>query len=595
MPPVFQSEGLTRSVGDGRILFGDLKLSIHEGDKIGLVAKNGTGKTSLLRIIASVDAPDSGSMTFRNGVRVGYLAQTPDVPRGMSALDACVAMVGSRDVHDDEASLRLECEKMLGKLGLTDIQADTGSLSGGQRKRLAMAALLVSQPDFLIRDEPTNHLDIPAIEWLEKYLQRTNATLLMVTHDRYFLDRICRRIWELDNEQIFDYEGDYAYYLRRRQERIEALGAELDKVRNTLRREQEWMSRQPQARAGKAKYRIDAFYDLKERSQVNLREKNVDLSNMKSSRIGSKIIEAQAVSKRYGDKVILDDFTYTFARGEKIGIVGGNGVGKTTLMRILQGLEPMDKGNIEVGTTIRFGYYTQERNLELDGSKRVVDAVTELSEDIVLPGGVRLSPMQFLTRFLFSPADQRKYISTLSGGELSRLALAVVLMQSPNFLILDEPTNDLDIVTLGLLADYLKDFEGCVLVVTHDRHFLDSIADHLFVLEGDGVIKDFPGTYSEYSLWRAENSKPSAEEKQRTDTRKPREQRKRMTYAETREFEALTVEIEALNKEKRQLEQAFADGDTPENIAKMSERYSALKEILEEKEWRWLTLSERAE
>ncbi|MCF0213273.1 MAG: ABC-F family ATP-binding cassette domain-containing protein, partial [Muribaculaceae bacterium] len=371
MPPVFQSEGLTRSVGDGRILFGDLKLSIHEGDKIGLVAKNGTGKTSLLRIIAGVDAPDSGSMTFRNGVRVGYLAQTPDVPRGMSALDACVAMVGSRDVHDDEASLRLECEKMLGKLGLTDIQADTGSLSGGQRKRLAMAALLVSQPDFLILDEPTNHLDIPAIEWLEKYLQRTNATLLMVTHDRYFLDRICRRIWELDNEQIFDYEGDYAYYLRRRQERIEALGAELDKVRNTLRREQEWMSRQPQARAGKAKYRIDAFYDLKERSQVNLREKNVDLSNMKSSRIGSKIIEAQAVSKRYGDKVILDDFTYTFARGEKIGIVGGNGVGKTTLMRILQGLEPMDKGNIEVGTTIRFGYYTQERNLELDGSKRV--------------------------------------------------------------------------------------------------------------------------------------------------------------------------------------------------------------------------------
>ena len=596
MSVIFQCEGVTKSVGDGRTLFRDLKLSVHEGDKIGLVAKNGTGKTSLLRIIAGKDAGDSGKLTFRNDVTVGYLEQTPDVPLGASVIDACVAM-SSPHSGEDPAQHALNCEKMLGRLGISDLQASTATLSGGQKKRIALAALLVSEPDFLILDEPTNHLDIPAIEWLEKYLQRSSTTLLMVTHDRYFLDRICRSVWELDNTQVYEYEGNYDYYLRRRAERIEAMSAELDKVRNTLRREQEWMSRQPQARAGKAKYRIDAFYDLKERSQVNLTQRNVDLNIVKSSRIGSKIIEAEGLTKKFGDKTVLDDFTYTFARGEKIGVVGSNGVGKTTLMKVLQGALAPDKGKLDVGTTIRFGYYSQDRNTEFDETKRVIDAVTDLAEDIVLPGGVRLSPMQFLTRFLFTPADQRKFISTLSGGERSRLALAVVLMQSPNFLILDEPTNDLDLVTLGLLADYLHDFDGCVLVVTHDRHFLDTIADHLFVMEGNGVIKDFPGTYSEYHDWRsAQAQQETAARKQQSPERsRPREQSKKLTYAERKEFEALTLEIDSLTKEKQDLERAFADGDTPENIARMSERYSELKEILEEKEWRWLTLSERNE
>lgn len=587
-----QVENLTKSYGD-RLLFEDVTFGVYEGDKIGIIAKNGTGKSTLLKLIAGKESPDSGNIIFRNGLRVGILEQTPVFGTDMTVMDYCLDV--NHHIHEEDAQNYVDrTRQLLSQLDINDTEARIDTLSGGQAKRVALAKVILSEPDLIILDEPTNHLDIGVIEWLENWLTRSRVTLLMVTHDRYFLDRVTNKIIEIDRQQIFTYDGNYDYYLRRRQERIDALTSELAKVKNTLRKEQEWMRRQPQARAGKAKYRIDAFYDLKSRSRVNLSESNVEL-NVKSSYIGSKIFEAEGVSKRYGDKVILDDFTYTFSRYEKLGIIGHNGVGKSTFIKMLQGIIPADSGAWNVGETVKFGYYSQE-GISFDENKRVIDAITEISDDIVVNGDVRYSPMQFLTHFLFSPADQQKYIHTLSGGERARLHLASVLMRSPNFLILDEPTNDLDIVTLGILEDYLRGFKGCLIVVSHDRFFLDSIVDHLFVLEGGGVIKDFPGNYTEYREYADVQRKLSDPQKASQPTgekpRRPRESNK-MTFKERKEFETLTEEIDALNAEKSELEAIFNSGEVVNDIAEKSARYEEVKALLDEKELRWLELSEK--
>ena len=618
MANVLNIENLTKSYGD-RLLFGDLTFGVEQGDKIGIVARNGTGKTTLLRILAGVEDADSGNVVFRNDLRVGYLPQEPTFngatvyeaaldndcdPRAAAVLEYRHALATGDEELTHKAFSKMEklgawdyedrLRQLLTRLEFTDLDAPVAKLSGGQRKRLAITRLVMAEPDFLILDEPTNHLDIATIEWLEGYLKRSKATLMMVTHDRYFLDRVCNKIIELDDCNAYIVDGNFDMYLRRRSERIEAMAAEVARARNTLRKEQEWMSRQPQARAGKAKFRIDNFYDLKERAQRRHVEKDVRLENG-SSRIGSKIFEAEGVCKRFGDKVILDDFTYTFARGEKLGIVGVNGVGKSTFIKLLQGIVPLDSGRWELGETLRFGYYSQD-GIQFNHDKKVVDAITELAEDIELKEGIHLSPMQYLQRFLFSPADQQKYIHTLSGGERCRLHLATVLMRRPNFLILDEPTNDLDIVTLGILEEYLADFAGCVIVISHDRYFLDNIVDHLFVMEGNGVIRDFPGNYSDYRASldsQPAQQKPAAEEKK--DTRVRAERPAKMSFKERKEFEALEAEIAALNKEKAELEELFASGAdiAGDEFNRLSQRYSELGPLLDEKEMRWLELSEK--
>lgn len=618
MASFLQIEDLTKSYGD-RMLFDSVTFGVNEGDKIGIVAKNGTGKSTMLRIIAGKEDADSGNVVWRNGLRVGYLEQKPDFEGNPTVAEAALqgdspvaavvrdyeAAVASGDddrIRDamhcmDEASAwdyQDRLHRLLTRLNLPDLTARVQNLSGGQRKRVALASVLMSEPELIILDEPTNHLDIEVIEWIENYLKRSRVTILMVTHDRYFLDRVCNRIIEIDNRQIYSYDGNYDYYLRRRAERIEAMTAELAKVRNTLRREQEWMSRQPQARAGKAKYRIDSFYELKEKQRQGIRpEKDVDL-DVRASYIGSKIFEAEHISKHFGDKVILRDFSYTFARYEKVGLIGANGVGKSTFIKLLQGLVPVDSGKWNVGQTVRFGYYSQD-GISFDSSKKVIDAITEIAEEVDT-GDYKLSPMQFLNRFLFNPADQQKYIHTLSGGELCRLHLATVLMRQPNFLILDEPTNDLDIVTLGILEEYLSDFKGCLIVISHDRYFLDNIVDHLFVMQGDGEVKDFPGTYSEYAEWHRQQE---AARQREEAAAKPVQQRPkadkpaRMTFKERKEFEALTAEIEALTAEKASLEDAFNSGGAPGDIAAMSVRYEEVKTLLDDKEMRWLELSEK--
>lgn len=627
MGSYMQIEELTKSYGD-RMLFADVTFGINEGDKIGLIAKNGTGKTTMLRVIAGRESADSGRITLTDGLSVGYLEQTPaldpdstvldnclssnenDLPQVIARYEAALASGDSDRLRDAMTAMDAagawdyedRLKQILGQLGIHDLSRKVGTMSGGQRKRVALARVILDRPDLIILDEPTNHLDIGVIEWLENYLTRNRVTLLMVTHDRYFLDRVCNKIIEIDREQIFTYEGNYDYYLRRRAERIEAMAAELARVKNTLRKEQEWMRRQPQARAGKAKYRIDAFYDLKERSRVRLDERQVTLG-VNSSRIGSKIFEARGVSKRFGDKVILDDFTYTFARGEKLGIIGANGAGKSTFIKMLQGIVPQDSGEWNVGETVRFGYYSQE-GITFKEGQRVIDAITDIAEEVVINGGVRYSPMQFLQHFLFTPADQQKQIASLSGGERCRLHLAAVLMKSPNFLILDEPTNDLDIVTLGILEEYLRDFKGCLIIISHDRFFLDSIVDHIFVMEGNGVVKDFPGNYTDYREWREERdalekkrareeavkSAPPAAGRQRAE--RPR----RMTFKERREFDELTAELDELNAEKKQLEEAFNGGTlAPDLIAENARRYDEVKTLLDEKEMRWLELSELAD
>ena len=616
-----QLENITKSYGD-RLLFADVTFGVNQGDKIGLIAKNGTGKTTLLSIIAGHESPDSGSVTFRSGIRVGWVEQSPHFPEGVSVLEACMipdtlsakvtaqyeeAVMSGDEERITKAMAEMDAAaawdyddrlcQLLTRLQITDLQASVDTLSGGQLKRVAIARTLLEQPDLLILDEPTNHLDIEVIEWLEAYLTRQNVTLLMVTHDRYFLDRVCNKIIEIDMQQTFTYDGNYDYYLRRRAERIEALTAELAKVKNTLRREQEWMRRQPQARAGKAQFRIDSFYKLQERSRANYTENNVELSSVKASYIGSKIFEAEGITKSFGEKVILRDFTYTFARRERVGIIGPNGVGKSTFIKMLQGIEPVDGGKWNVGETVRFGYYSQQ-GISFDTSKKVIDAVSDIAEHIVLDDKHSYTPMQFLTRFLFSPADQQKYIHTLSGGERARLHLAVTLMRRPNFLILDEPTNDLDIVTLGILEEYLSEFQGCLIVISHDRFFLDNIVYHLFVMEGDGYVKDFPGNYTEYRQWRNEQkSREAAEAKreQQPDSKQKErraERPRKLSFKERKELESLTEEIDRLTEEKKSIEAMFASGTPLEDADGVSRRYNELTELLDEKELRWLELSE---
>jgi ATP-binding cassette subfamily F protein uup len=617
-----QIENLSKSYGD-RLLFHSVTFGVNQGDKIGLIAKNGTGKTTLLNIIAGKESPDDGTVVFRKDLRVGIVDQMPALDENATVIEACLktttpatraiagyekAIAGSDTdaintaIHEMDAASAWDYDdrlkQMLHQLRITDVNARISTLSGGQKKRVAIASTLLENPELIILDEPTNHLDIEIIEWLEDYLRRQNVTLLMVTHDRYFLDAVCNKIIEIDRQEIFTYEGNYDYYLRRRQERIEAMSAELAKVKNTLRREQDWMRRQPQARAGKAKYRIDAFYDLKDRSRLDLSEKNVDIQSIGSTYIGSKIFEARNISKRFGDTVILDDFNYIFARHEKLGIIGRNGVGKSTLIKMLQGIIPPDSGTWDVGTTVRFGYYSQD-GIDFDQSKKVVDAVSEIADNIVLDNGQSYTPMQFLTRFLFSPADQQKYIHTLSGGERCRLHLATVLMRRPNFLILDEPTNDLDIVTLGILEEYLREFSGCLIVISHDRFFLDSIVDHIWVLEGAGTVKDFPGNYSDYRRWLRDNQTKNEDtapktEKKENNSRRQENRPRRMSFKEKKEFETLSDEIDRLSDEKKSLDEIFNSGQTIENVAELSARYDELTRMLDEKEMRWLELSELA-
>lgn len=623
MASYLQIDNLTKSYGE-RILFEDVSFGVSEGEKIGIIAKNGTGKSTLLRIIAGKESADSGEVVFRKGLRVGFLEQTPVFGTDDTALDACMSGDGEipRVIAEYEKALldgnadrlndaihEMDCrnawdyeerfKQLLTQLKIKSIDTPVSKMSGGQQKRIALARVILESPDMIILDEPTNHLDIEVIEWLEGYLTRSRVTLLMVTHDRYFLDRVCNRIIEIDNRSIYSYDGNYDYYIKRRQERIDAMSNELDRVKNRLRKEQEWMRRQPQARAGKAKFRIDAFYDLKKRSETRIGDESVSL-DVGASYIGSKIFEADGISKRFGDKVILDDFSYTFARYEKLGIIGRNGTGKSTFIKMLLGIVPADRGEWNVGETVRFGYYSQE-GIAFDNDKKVIDAITEIAEDITVNEKIHYSPMQFLKRFLFSPADQQKYIHTLSGGEKCRLHLATVLMRSPNFLILDEPTNDLDIVTLGILEEYLREFDGCLIVVSHDRFFLDSIVDHIFVFEGDGKIKDFPGSYSQYREWCEEQRTLKEAEAERVKKKassdnvlkKENRNNNRMSFKERREFETLTAELDSLNKEKSELDALFNSGGEIADIAEKSARYSDLCSLIDEKELRWLELSEK--
>ena len=622
MKSYLQIENLTKSFGD-RLLFGDVTFGVFEGDKIGLIAKNGSGKTTLLRIIAGEEDYDSGAVVFRNDLKVAFLHQMPEFDLNLMVIDVCLsgndAITETIKEYEDSlatgdavlmanAISRMDAvggwdyedrmKQVLTQLNITDFNQPVRELSGGQRKRLALAKAIISNPEFLILDEPTNHLDVEMIEWLEDYLKRSRMTLLMVTHDRYFLDRVCTKIIELDDKQIYSYDGNYDYYLSKREERINAQNAELAKVKNLLRTELEWMRRQPQARGTKAKYRIDAFYDLSERAKFKRDDSSVSLT-VNSSYIGNKIFEARNVSKKFSDRVILDNFSYVFARYEKLGIIGDNGVGKSTFIKLLQGIEQVDSGSFDIGETVKFGYYSQE-GIQFDENEKVIDAVRKIAEVVCFDERTRYTASQFLQLFLFSPSAQQDYIGKLSGGEKRRLYLATVLMHKPNFLILDEPTNDLDIVTLEILEDYLQKFKGCVIIVSHDRFFMDRTVDHLFVFEGNGRIKDFPGNYSEYREWKslqkeedvAVKEKKSIQRKSQDDNR---QKSKRLTFNERKEFESLSVEIESLESEKKTLEDELSSGQISdyEQVTEKSKRISEIIGLLDEKEMRWLELSEK--
>ncbi len=593
MVSYLQIEGLTKSFGD-RMLFADVTFGVYQGDKIGIIAQNGKGKSTLLSIIAGDMDYDSGNVVFRTGLKVGYLQQMPEFAGDMTVLQAVMpAVLGPEDWNIEDRA-----KQILSQFKINDFAQPIGQLSGGQVKRVALARVLLSEPEMLILDEPTNHLDIEMIEWMEKYLSKQNITLLMVTHDRYFLDNVCNKIIEIDREQTFTYNGNYDYYLQKREERMENLTAELAKVKNLLRTELEWMRRQPQARGSKAKYRIDNFYELEKRSQVNLSERNVELA-VKGSYIGSKIFEAKDICKSYGDKVILKDWNYTFARYDKVGIVGDNGVGKSTFIKLLLGLVEPDSGHFDIGQTVKWGYYSQD-GIEFDESKKVIDAVREIAEEIYIDEKTRLSASQFLSHFLFTPDTQQKFIHKLSGGEKRRLYLATVLMRNPNFLILDEPTNDLDIVTLSVLEDYLSKFKGCVIVVSHDRFFLDRIVDHLFVFKGNGVVKDFPGDYSTYRHCLDMESKMAkteakAESVKASEQRKPkRDNSNKLSYKEKRELEELEKRLPELETEKNNLEGRMSSGElSTDELLKASQRVSELIDEIDMVEMRMLELMEK--
>ena len=597
MVSCLQIEGLTKSFGD-RLLFADMTLGVYEGDKIGIVAQNGAGKSTLLSIIAGREDYDSGRVVFRDGLRVGYLEQYPEYDPEKSVL--ANALPAHR--RDDAWDLEDRTRSLLGLFGMHDVDRPAGTLSGGQVKRMALARLILDEPDMLMLDEPTNHLDIEMIEWLENYLSRQRVTLLMVTHDRYFLDKVCNKIIEIDRQEIFAYNGNFDYYLEKRAERHEAMTSELAKVQNLLRTELEWMRRQPQARGSKAKYRIDNFHQLEQKAAVNLAERNVRL-DVKSTYIGNKIFEAHDVCKSFGDKMILDRWNYTFARYEKVGIVGANGVGKSTFIKLLLGELKPDSGQFDIGETVRWGYYSQEGMTGFDEKKKVIDAVREIAEEVRIDDKTRLSASQFLSHFLFTPETQQKYIYKLSGGERRRLYLATVLMRSPNFLILDEPTNDLDIVTLSVLEDYLVNFHGCVIVVSHDRFFLDRIVDHLFVFKGDGIVRDFPGDYSTYRhcvlAEEAEQKRVKSESapKASATTAKPRSQSKpKLTFKERREREELEKRLPELEAEKSQLEAEMSSGAMEHTaLAEAADRVQSLIDEIDEAEMRLLELMEKEE
>ena len=585
--PYLDVQRLTKSFG-AHVLFEGVSFSVAEGQKVGLVARNGTGKSTLLSILTGKEGYDDGEIIFRSGIRIGYLEQTPVFNDADTVLDACFNHAG------DEEKI-LKAKQILTQLAIGDLSQAMGTLSGGQRRRVALANVLLTEPDMLILDEPTNHLDLHMIEWLEGFLSRGNKTLLMVTHDRFFLDRVCNTILELDDNTIYTYRGNYSYYLEKRQERIDNRRAEIARANNLYRKELEWMRRMPQARGHKARYREDAFYELEKVARQRIEERQVRLKS-KNLYIGSKIFECQYVSKAFGDdKVILKDFYYNFARYEKMGVVGDNGTGKSTFVKLLLGLEKPDGGRFDIGSTVKFGYFSQE-GMKFDQQKKVIDVVTDIAEYIDMGGGKHMSASQLLQYFLFTPEQQHNYVYKLSGGEQRKLYLCTVLMQSPNFLVLDEPTNDLDIPTLKIFEEDLAAFPGCVIIVGHDRYFMDKVVDHLLVFKGQGDSRDFPGNYSDYRDWKlakAEHEKEAAKPKEEKTQRVRLNDKHRRTVKERKEFEQLEKEIATLEEEKKQIEEALCSGTlSVDELTEKSKRLPLLNDELDEKTMRWLELSE---
>lgn len=616
--PFLDVQDLTKRIGD-LVLFENISFSIAEGQHVGLIARNGAGKSTLLNILMGRDDYESGQIIFRRDLRIGYLEQLPEFPAEMSVLDACFWKAGELSalisryercleepgnpglaelIEEMEAreawDYEQKAKQILSKLDIVDFLQPIGTLSGGQLKRVALANALLSEPDLLILDEPTNHLDLEMIEWLETFLQRSNKALLMVTHDRYFLNRVCSKIIEIDDCKIYSYQGSYEYYLEKREERIAVTAANIAKANNLYRKELDWIRRMPCARGGKARYRVNSFYDLEKEAHRRIEERAARL-DVKSSYIGSKIFEAEYISKAYGDKVLLKDFYYNFSRYEKMGIVGGNGTGKSTFIKMLLGKVKPDGGRFSIGETVRFGYYSQE-GLEFDPQAKVIDAVRKIAETIDLGGGKKLTAMQFLNHFMFPPSRQQDYIYKLSGGERRRLYLCTVLMKNPNFLVLDEPTNDLDIATLQVLEEYLMDFKGCVIIVSHDRYFMDKVVDHLLVFRGSGHVKDFPGNYTQYRAWEDEYSEEESSNSPKLA--KPVSERvsvhkRKLSFKEKRELEELEVKIEELEKEKVTIEELLCSGTlSVEELTEKSKRLPIVVDLLDEASMRWLELSE---
>ncbi len=623
MAPILQIDGLTKSFG-GLVLFEDISFGISEGQRIGLIAKNGTGKTTLLNIITGKEPYDTGSVVFRRNTRVAYLEQDPHYPENLTVLEACFnsgnqvtdtiaeyeMIMASGDTNCLDAILQKmdmlkawdyeqRAKQILSQLKITNFQQKISELSGGQLKRVALANVLITEPELIILDEPTNHLDLDMTEWLEEYLHRSRLSILMVTHDRYFLDRVCSEIIEIDRKQIYQYKGNYSYFLEKREERMNAQNAETDRANNLLRKELEWMRRQPQARATKAKARIDAFYELEKKAAQHNDSGNVKLE-MKGSYIGNKIFEAKHIYKSFGDLKILEDFNYVFARYEKMGIVGNNGTGKSTFLKMLMGKVKPDKGEFDIGETVKFGYYSQD-GLQFDEQMKVLDTVRNIAEVIDLGNGNTLTASQFLQHFLFSPEKQHSFVHKLSGGERRRLYLCTVLIKNPNFLVLDEPTNDLDIVTLNILEEYLQRFKGCVIVVSHDRYFMDKVVDHILAFRGDANIKDFPGNYTQYREWKdiqdlleKENVASQLKQPKPRQERERRDEKKKPTFNEKREFEELDSLIPKLEEEKTKLEAELSSGTlSNDELIEKSNRIGMLINEIDEKTMRWMELSER--
>ena len=620
MTPYLQAEQISKRYADF-MLFENISFTIFKDQKVALIAKNGAGKTTLMKVIAGLDSQDSGKITITNDVKIGYLMQNPELNPDLTVLEQALqsdnpALQVVRDfeaaiTHNlqseiEQLSIKMDelhawdfdvkVKQILTQLKIENFDQKVSELSGGQQKRLALANVLVNEPDLLLLDEPTNHLDLEMIEWLEKYLEKTSCTLFMVTHDRYFLDRVCNEIIEIDQNQIYDYQGNYSYYLEKRQERIEQQQASTEKAQNLFRTELEWMRRMPKARSHKAKYRVDQFYDLKEKAGYQRQDDNIDLS-IASSRMGSKIIELDHVSKAYGDLTLINDFTYKFSRFEKVGIIGKNGTGKSTFLNIITGAIPADTGTVETGQTIKIGYYRQE-GIVFKSDEKVIDVIKNIAEIVEFEDGNKMSATQLLTRFLFPAEAQYSPVEKLSGGELRRLYLCTILMRNPNFLILDEPTNDLDIMTLNVLEDYLSNFDGCVIIVSHDRYFMDKIVDHLFVFDGNGKIKDFPGNYTIYRNSELEKEKQQkkiqASSKSKPVAEKPKQNPQKLTFKEKQELEELEQDIEKLETEKAELMEAMNSGElSPEKLLIKSTRFTELNNEIEEKEMRWLELSEK--